>query len=91
MSKLFVGFAAGLLVGVLFAPDRGTETRDRIARRGRELKEKFNDMVDSLSDKFDSVKDEANDFAEKAKQKARSYSTEAGATGGGAGNSSWAG
>lgn len=83
MSKLFIGFAAGLLVGVLFAPDKGSETRDRIARRGRELKDKFNDMVDSLSSKFDSVKEEADEFAEKAKQKARSYSSEAG--------SSWAG
>ena len=71
MSKLFVGFAAGLLVGVLFAPGKGSETRERIARRGRELKDKFDDLVDSLSDKFESVKDEADEFAEKAKQKAR--------------------
>ncbi|MBC7948563.1 MAG: YtxH domain-containing protein [Chitinophagaceae bacterium] len=83
MSKLFVGFAAGLLVGVLFAPDRGTETRDRIARRGRELKDKFNDLVDSVSSKFDNVQDEVDDFAEKAKQKARAYSNETG--------TSWAG
>ena len=84
MSNLFIGFAAGVLVGVLFAPDKGTETRDRLARRGRELKDKFNDLVDSLGEKFDSVKDEASDFAEKAKQKARSYSSEPG-------NPSWAG
>lgn len=80
MSKLFIGFAAGLLVGVLFAPDKGTETRDRIARRGKDLKDKFNDMVDSLSSKFDNVQDEVDDFAEKAKQKARSYQNEAGNT-----------
>jgi gas vesicle protein len=80
MSKLFIGFAAGLLVGVLFAPDRGSETRERIARRGRELKDKFNDIVDSLSDKFDSMEHEANDFAEKAKERARSYTNESGAS-----------
>ena len=84
MSKLFIGFAAGLLAGVLFAPDKGSETRDRLARRGRELKDKFNDLVDSLSDKFDSVKDEADEFAERAKQKARTYSNPTG-------NSSWVG
>jgi gas vesicle protein len=84
MSKLFIGFAAGLLAGVLFAPDKGTETRERLARRGRELKDKFNDLVDSLGDKFDSVKDEADEFAERAKQKARSYSNQPG-------NSSWVG
>jgi gas vesicle protein len=84
MSKLFVGFAAGLLVGVLFAPSKGSETRDRIARRGRELKDKFDDLIDSLSDKFESVKDEADVFAERAKEKARSYSNQPG-------NSSWVG
>ena len=84
MSKLFIGFAAGLLVGVLFAPDKGSETRERVARRGRELKDKFNDLVDSLSDKFESAAEEADEFAEKAKQKARSYSNQTG-------NSSWVG
>jgi gas vesicle protein len=85
MSKLLVGFAAGLLVGVLFAPDKGNETRERLARRGKELKDKFNDMVDSLSSKFDSVKDEADQFAERAKERARTYTNEA------TGSSSWAG
>ena len=84
MSKLFIGFAAGLLAGVLFAPSTGSETRERLARRGRELKDKFNDLVDSLSDKFESAKDEAEEFADKAKQKARAYSNQAG-------NSSWVG
>lgn len=82
MSKLFIGFAAGLLVGVLFAPDKGTETRGRIARRGRELKDKFNDMVDSLSEKFDSLRGEANEYAERGRQRAESFSNQ---------QSSWAG
>jgi gas vesicle protein len=80
MNKLFIGFVAGLLAGVLFAPGKGSKTRKRIARRGRELKDKFNDMVDSVSDKFESLEEEADEFAEKAKQKARSYSGEAGNT-----------
>lgn len=84
MNKLFIGFAAGFLAGVLFAPAKGSKTRKRIARRSRELKDKFNDMVDSVSDKFESLADEADGFAEKAKQKARSYSVEAG-------NSAWVG
>ena len=87
MSKLFIGFAAGLLVGVLFAPERGTLTRDRIARRGRELKEKFNDMVDSLSSKADDLADDAQDAVERGKQKVRSYAADSG-TGTG---TSWAG
>jgi len=71
MSKLLVGFTAGLLVGLLFAPAKGSETRDSIARKGNELKDRFNDLVDSLSDKFNSLKDEAEDMAEEGKQKVR--------------------
>ena len=55
-------------------------TRERLARRGRELKDKFDDLVDSLSERFENVKDEVDDFAEKAKQKARSYSRQEGNT-----------
>ena len=78
MSKLFIGFAAGLLAGVLFAPSTGTETRERLARRGRELKDKFNDLVDSLSEKFATVEDEAEEMMEKGRQKARAFRSEVG-------------
>ncbi len=78
MTKLFVGFAAGLLAGVLFAPDKGTITRDRISRRGRELKEKFNDMIDSLSSKADDLAEEAGEYMERGRQKARSYAADGG-------------
>lgn len=73
MNKLLVGFSAGLLVGILFAPAKGTETRDTIARRGNELKDKFNDLVDSITDKFDSLKSEAEDAVEAGMRQAKAY------------------
>lgn len=82
MSKLFIGFAAGVLLGVLFAPDKGSETRERIARRGRDLKDKFNDFVDSIGSKFEKMTDDAEEYAENIGQKVRTQS----GTG-----SSWAG
>jgi gas vesicle protein len=84
MNKILISFGVGVLAGVLLAPAKGSKTRKRIARRGRELKNKFNDMVDSVSDKFDSFEEEVDEFAEKAKEKARAYSGEDG-------KSSWAG
>lgn len=75
MNKLIIGFAAGLLTGILFAPSKGSETRERIARRGRELKDKFSDMVDAISDRFDSFESDVDDFAERTKQRARSAYT----------------
>jgi gas vesicle protein len=42
-----------MVAGILLAPDRGEETRKKIARKGKELKNKFNDLVDSLHDKYE--------------------------------------
>ena len=71
-SKLLVGFATGVLVGMLFAPDKGSETRKKISETGTDLKSRFNDFIDSLSSKADEMADdlsaEANGFASKAKQ-----------------------
>ena len=75
MNKLLIGFSAGLLVGILFAPAAGSETRETIARRGRDLKDKFNDLVDSISEKFETVKEEAEDFAERTKEQVRTANT----------------
>jgi len=66
-SKLLVGFAAGIVVGMLFAPDKGSETRRKISEKSNDLKTRFSDFVDSLSSKVDDLADEAEGFANKAK------------------------
>ena len=70
-SKLLLGFATGVMVGMLFAPEKGSETRRKISEKGTDLKDKFNDFIDSLSSKADDMADdladEANGFASKAK------------------------
>jgi gas vesicle protein len=73
MNKLLIGFTTGLIVGLLFAPAKGSETRETISNRGRYLKNKFNDLVDSFTDKFDSMKEDVEDFAKESTQKAKAY------------------
>jgi len=71
--KILFGFIAGAAVGaaigILFAPDKGTETRRKISEQSNDLadnlKGKFTDLVDGMKDKFSSVKSEAEDVAEK--------------------------
>ena len=60
---VLAGVAAGALLGVLFAPDKGSVTRKKISKKSEDyaegLTEKFNEFLDSINEKFDVVKEEA--------------------------------
>jgi gas vesicle protein len=64
MNKLFTGFALGLIVGVLFAPSKGTETRKKIVEKGADLKNQFADFIDDIANRFEDADEEAEGYAE---------------------------
>jgi gas vesicle protein len=70
---VLAGVAAGALIGILFAPDKGTETRKKIVAIGEdyvdEIKEKFNGLVDELGKKMDGVKAKADEMMGEVKPK----------------------
>lgn len=71
MNKLFTGFALGLIVGVLFAPDKGTETRKKIATKSGDLKHQFADFIDDLASRFEDKADELEDYIEEKTERIR--------------------
>ena len=69
LGALLLGAAIGVGLGILFAPDKGSETRKKIMKTGEDLKDDFadklNDFVESLKDKFDEAKAKASDPKDK--------------------------
>jgi gas vesicle protein len=74
VSAVLAGVAVGAALGILFAPEKGTEIRRKIAKKGKdyadELGEKANEFMDGITEKYETVKDDALRMTEQGKRKA---------------------
>ncbi len=57
LAAAAAGVAAGAMLGILFAPDKGSETRKKITDQGKK-------MADGVKDKFNKGKEKLNDLKE---------------------------
>ena len=60
INKMMIGFTAGLVLGVLYAPDKGTKTREKLSRVGGNIKEGWDNVTDTIAAGIDSVKDKTS-------------------------------
>ena len=71
--SILAAAAAGTAVGILFAPDSGTNTRKKISKKGNnyagDLKGTFSAFLDTLTEKLESVKEGTNGLVEMGKSK----------------------
>ena len=63
IHKVLIGAAIGAIVGVLFAPNKGSITRRKLHRKGNQIKDKINDLKDAINEKIDTLKEDAEDMA----------------------------
>lgn len=65
------GVAIGGILGILFAPEKGSVTRQQIMDKGNdyadELKSKYNEFADTISEKLHGAKDFAQEMVENGK------------------------
>ncbi len=73
IGALLVGAAIGGTLGILFAPNKGSETRRKIAGKAddftRSLKDKFNALLEEAKHEFETAREKATELAENHKGK----------------------
>lgn len=61
LTAVAAGVAAGAIVGILFAPDRGSETRRKIQDKSGELADRVKSTLRRGKDKLNGLKEEAEE------------------------------
>ena len=66
------GLAAGALLGILFAPHKGSKTRKMILNKGEdyagELKNKFDSLYDNVTNQYNGVMKDAKEYVSKKRR-----------------------
>lgn len=67
------GAAAGAIIGILYAPEKGEKTRKNIKKKGsryaEDMKDGMNEFMDDVKERLDGIKKEAAETAKEAKGK----------------------
>lgn len=58
LAALIIGAAVGAAFGILYAPDKGSETRKKINEEGKKMSDAIKDKFNKMKERMDAVKDD---------------------------------
>ncbi len=76
VGALLLGVAAGAVIGLLFAPDKGSETRKKIKGSAEDIIDQLSAKIDEGKEALSGLKDKAMSKAEDLKNKAQAKADE---------------
>jgi gas vesicle protein len=69
ITAVAAGIAVGALLGILFAPDKGSETRRKINEQGKKLADDLKEKLNKKKEEFTELKDDIqNSVKEKVQE-----------------------
>lgn len=63
-KNVLIGVTVGAILGILYAPDKGTETRRKLSERGKNLRDAWNSLSDAVYDTVEMAREEINNISQ---------------------------
>lgn len=74
IKNILLSAAVGAIAGILFAPDKGSKTREEISKKGKEFsdmaRDEFDDFLNYTKKKYEEARKHTDDLIQKGGAKA---------------------